>query len=49
MDLIIAFVISIVGANYCNIDIYSMFTFINLAVALYKRWIQLQMKLPNGR
>lgn len=40
MDVIIALAISILGAFFYAMDFCTMFTFVSIALALYKSWIK---------
>lgn len=39
MEAIIALVVSALGAHYCNLDFCTTHTFVSVAIALYKAWI----------
>lgn len=39
MDAIIALAISIIGFLCCDIDFCTLFTFVSVAISLYKKWI----------
>lgn len=39
MEAIIATVVSTLGAYFCKLDFCMLYTFVSLAVALYKSWI----------
>lgn len=38
MDVVIAFVISIFGAMYCDTDFFCLYTIVSIATALTKNW-----------
>lgn len=39
MDAIIALAVSIIGFLCCGIDFCTLFTFVSVAISLYKKWI----------
>lgn len=39
MDAIIVLVVSTIGAHFCNMDFCTLHTFVSIAIALYKSWI----------
>lgn len=39
MDAIIALAISAIGCKFCSIDFCTLFTFVSVAISLYKNWI----------
>lgn len=39
MDAVIVLVASAIGAYFCNIDFCILHTFVGIAIALYKSWI----------
>lgn len=49
MEAIIGIVISLTGYLCYGIDFCTLFTFVSVAITLYRSWLEPMIKLPDGR